>query len=118
MERRSALLRVDHPLRSVATNRLGHLHRAFSEKISPPAFPAGGHIEQPIDDFNVTPLKSQALGLLWPKEPFFPGFEGDGHPAGEVAALDAQIGDLLGEMSTSLPLIPRLKKGRAIRCPR
>src|SRR5262245_61595808 len=98
------------PLRRIAADSFGELFRTLGEKIAEPTFALRGHIEEFVDRFHVAPFELQAIGLLRTKESFFPCLESDAGAAGKVAALDAEIVDLLGEIQHCVTLDSKIEK--------
>src|ERR1041384_251746 len=95
---RRALLRVHEPFRRVAADRLRDLRRPLGQELAPFAFAPRRHVEQPVDRRDVAPLERKTVGIGGADEAFLPRLERDRGAAGEVAALDAEVVDLLGEI--------------------
>src|SRR5262249_40255020 len=88
----------------------GKLFRTLGQKIAEPTFALRGHIEEFVDRCDVAPFELQTIGLLRTKKSLFPCLERDAGTAGEVAALDAEIVDLLGEIQHRVTLDSKIEK--------
>ena len=110
VHRRRAALGVHRPVGRVAAERFGELLRPFGEQIAEPAFAARRHVQKFVDGFDVAPFELQAIGSVRTEQAFFPRFERDAGAAGKVAALDAQIVDLLGEVEHGVAFDAEIEK--------
>src|SRR5262249_8910818 len=60
--------------------------------------------------FDVAPFEPQAVRLLRSEQPLLPCLEGHAGAAGEVAALDAEVVDLLGEIERRVAAHAEIEK--------
>ncbi len=62
------------------------------------------------DRFDVAPFELQAVGSVRAEQAFLPRFERDAGAAGKMAALDAEIIDLLGEVEHGVAFDAEIEK--------
>src|SRR5438034_384464 len=60
---------------------------------------------------GVAPLHLEAISLVRPEQAFLPGLEGQPGPVSEVAALDTQIVDALGQVEDVVALDVQVEEG-------
>ncbi len=110
MHRGSAAFGVHRPFGRIAAERFGELFRAFGEEVAEPAFAARRHVQEFGYGIDVAPFQLQAVGAVGTEESLFPGFEGHAGTAGKMAALDAEIVDLLGQVEHAVAFDAKIEK--------
>ena len=109
--RRRAAFGVHYPILRFAAQFFGELLRAVGENIAEPSFAPGAAFEQEFPSASRLPHSSFRPSVLSvPSTPFSQASNAKPGAASEVAALDAEIIDALGEIKNVIAFEPEIIK--------